>query len=263
MVTEEPSTSRRETTAVVTAGCGSIGRAVVTELLARGVAERLAVVDLAEPAEPFDDRVEFHRCDLTDPEQLAATVTALPERIDVLVNVLGGERQPPLAVIDDPSWPPPEVWDDIMDLNVNAVYAVTRALRDRLTPGGAVCNVSSIAAAMPWAVSPAYGAAKAALEHWSSSLAVLLASRAVRVNLVRPGFVWSRQWQQIDRDEFEQVVRDRVPLRQVRPGAPTDREQTATDIASSVAFLCSPQASHLTGQAINVDGGAALVRAAR
>jgi NAD(P)-dependent dehydrogenase (short-subunit alcohol dehydrogenase family) len=54
-----------------------------------------------------------------------------------------------------------------------------------------------------------------------------------------------------------------VPLRQAHNQAPTEREQTASDIAASVAFLCSPDAAHLTGQAINVDGGAALVRAAR
>jgi 3-oxoacyl-[acyl-carrier protein] reductase len=90
-----------------------------------------------------------------------------------------------------------------------------------------------------------------------------MADRGVRVNLVRPGFVWSRQWQLVDRAEFEAVVRDRVPLRQVTGTTPTDREQTAEDVARSVAFLCSSAAAHVTGQAINVDGGAALVRAAR
>lgn len=167
----------------------------------------------------------------------------------------------PVVPVDDVAWPPPEVWDDIIDLNVSAAYRLTRALAGRLAPGAAVCNVSSIAAAMPWAVSPAYGAAKAALEHWSSSLAVLLAPRAVRVNLVRPGFVWSRQWAAVDRAEFERVVADRVVLREAPPH--TSREQTAADIAAAVAFLCSADARHVTGQAINVDGGATLVRAAR
>jgi 3-oxoacyl-[acyl-carrier protein] reductase len=134
---------------------------------------------------------------------------------------------------------------------------------DRLVPGAAVCTVSSIAATMPWAISPAYGAAKAGLEHWSNSLAVLLADRGVRVNLVRPGFVWSDQWAAVDRDEFERVVADRVPLRRADSTTPGAREQTGDDVAAAVAYLCSPAAAQVTGQAINIDGGAALVRAAR
>jgi 3-oxoacyl-[acyl-carrier protein] reductase len=198
-------------------------------------------------------------CDLADPGQLAALVDELPDRLSVLVNVLGGERRPAVRPVDDMGWPPAEVWDDIMALNVSSAYKTTRAVLDRLVPGAAVCNVSSIAATMPWAVSPAYGAAKAALEHWSNTLAVQLAHRCVRVNIVRPGFVWSRQWAAVDRVEFDAVVHDRVPLRQPAAGP----EQSAEDVAASVAFLCSSAAAHVTGQAINVDGGAALVRAAR
>jgi 3-oxoacyl-[acyl-carrier protein] reductase len=107
---------------------------------------------------------------------------------------------------------------------------------------------------MPWVVSPAYGAAKAALEHWSSTLAAALAPAGVRVNTVRPGFVWSRQWQDVSRAEFDAVVADRVPL---------GREQTAEDVADVVAFLCSPAAAHITGQGLDIDGGATLVRRAR
>ncbi|MCZ0208750.1 SDR family NAD(P)-dependent oxidoreductase [Streptomyces sp. UMAF16] len=246
---------------LVTAGSGGIGRAVTEELLTRGVVDRLVVVDVSEPTAPLPAGADFRQCDLRDPARLAELVAALPTELSVLVNVLGGERRPPVVPVDDVAWPPPEVWDDIIDLNVSAAYRLTRALAGRLAPGAAVCNVSSIAAAMPWAVSPAYGAAKAALEHWSSSLAVLLAPRAVRVNLVRPGFVWSRQWAAVDRAEFERVVADRVVLREAPPH--TSREQTAADIAAAVAFLCSADARHVTGQAINVDGGATLVRAAR
>ncbi|GAB1691163.1 SDR family NAD(P)-dependent oxidoreductase [Krasilnikovia sp. M28-CT-15] len=249
--------------AVVTAATGGIGRAVVEALLAEKIVSRVVAVDIAQPAHPLPDGAELLCCDLRTEQGLARLDAQLPADVSVLVNVLGGERQPPVRPITDVAWPPPEVWDDIIDLNVSAGYRLTRLLVPRIAPGGAICNVSSIAATMPWAVSPAYGAAKAALEHWSSSLAVLLADRGVRVNLVRPGFVWSSQWQLVDRDEFESVVRDRVPLRQVAGRTPTDREQTAEDVGAAVAFLCSAAAAHVTGQAINVDGGAALVRAAR
>lgn len=249
--------------AVITGGAGTIGRAVVEALLKRGVAERVIVVDVDGPPVPRPPQTDFVRCDLGDRDGLAALLDELPPEVTTLVNIIGGERKPPVAPVEDPSWPPPAVWDDIFELNVAAVYRLTAALVDRLAPGAAVCNISSIAAAMPWAVSPAYGAAKAALEHWSTTLAVQLADRAVRVNMVRPGFVWSRQWAAVSREEFDHVVADRVPLRQAGAATPAGREQTPEDIAAVVAFLCSPDSSHLTGQAINVDGGAALVRAAR
>ena len=101
------------------------------------------------------------------------------------------------------------MWDDIIDLNASAAFRLTQGLAARLRPGGAICNVSSIAATMPWVVSPALGAAEAALEHWSTSLAVQLGPASIRVNLVRPGFVGSDQWAAVDRAEFDAVVRDR------------------------------------------------------
>lgn len=250
------------TTALITGGSGTIGMAVVRAVLDRGIAERVLILDRDKPDADLPNGVEFVPFDLGDCDGLPALIHEQVNQLSVLVNVVGGERKPAVEPVDDPSWPPAPVWDDIFELNVSMVYRVTAAVVEHLVPGAAICNVSSIAAAMPWTVSPAYGAAKAALEHWSRTLAVQLADRAVRVNCVRPGFVWSPQWSAVDRAEFERVVTDRVPLRQAAD-TQTGREQTPESIAATVAFLCSPDSSHLTGQSIDIDGGATLVRAAR
>ena len=256
----------RGRTAVVTAANGTIGRAVVEGLLSAGMVERVLGVDIAPATDVsrLPQGADLLACDLLLPDGPKELLAELPAGVDVLVNVLGGERHPPVRAVDDVAWPPPEVWDDILDLNLSAAYRITRLLLPLLTPAASICNISSIAASMPWAVSPAYGAAKAGLEHWSSSLTVLLADRGIRVNLVRPAFVYSRQWDDVDRPEFEHVAEDRVPLRQIDPnGQDTGREQSPQDVADAVVYLCSPAARQLTGQVINVDGGAALVRAPR
>lgn len=239
-------------TGVVTAAGGRIGSAVAERLLAAGVVDEVVAVDVVEPVVPAG--AKGFVCDLREASEVDKLAAALPGELTVLVNVLGGERRPHLEPVEDATWPPEAVWDDIFALNLTTAYRVTKALRARFGRGSAICNVSSIAANMPWVVSPAYGAAKAALEHWSTSLAVALAPAGVRVNTVRPGFVWSRQWQDVSRAEFDEVVADRVPL---------GREQTAEDVADVVAFLCSPAAAHITGQGLDVDGGATLVRRAR
>lgn len=249
-------------TALITGGAGAIGLAVVGELLDRGIADRIVVLDRDTPDTGLPDAAEYIPADLGEREGLVQALDHVGP-VSSLVNVVGGERRPALKPVGDTGFPPPAVWDDVFDLNVGIAYRVTSAMVPRLVPGAAVCNVSSIAGNLPWVVSPAYGAAKAALEHWSRTLAVQLAADAIRVNCVRPGFVWSRQWAAVDRAEFEQVVSDRVPLRQAHGSTATGREQTADDIAAVIAFLCSPDSSHLTGQSIDVDGGASLVRAAR
>lgn len=230
--------------AVVTGGARGIGLGIVRALLEQGVVDEVHVLD-AEPAELTEAKV--HRCDVTDEAQVRAAFEAIGAVPRVLVNNAGGERIRPDAVPFDP-FASVELWRETVDLNLTSAYIVTRAVGPSMQPGSAICNTASIAGVMANTLF-AYGAAKAALIHWTKSMAVALAPRGIRVNAVAPGFIYTRLWEQLvpDRATFDLIVKGAVPM---------GSDQSAEDIANTVAFLCSDRASHVTGQCVAIDGGA-------
>ena len=130
--------------------------------------------------------------------------------------------------------------------------------------GGSIVNIASIAGLSASPTLPAYAAAKAGVISLSRSSALEYAPANIRVNAICPGFLWTRAWQGLaagmemngpqfkeadPRDIFREVVKNGVPLR---------REQTPEDIGHLAAFLSSPAAWNITGQAISVDGGITL-----
>jgi NAD(P)-dependent dehydrogenase (short-subunit alcohol dehydrogenase family) len=109
-----------------------------------------------------------------------------------------------------------------------------------------------------------YSVSKAAVIQWTHLLAIELAPNNITVNAVCPGTLWTPMWEAIaenrktadpelaefsGREVFEQSIRDRMPM---------GREQTPRDIGKAVAFLASDDASEITGQALNVNGGAVM-----
>ncbi len=186
-------------------------------------------------------------------------------RIDILINNAGVMQTKPLMDLT------PDDWDRIMAVNLRGLFFCLQAVAAQMIRQvpeevkaagraphsyGKIVNLASIAGRRGRPLAAHYAASKAAVISLTQSAALALAPYNINVNAVCPGIVPTPMWEQIDRD--------RGRLFGLRPGeamasfiemVPLRRAATPEDIAGAVAFLCSPDADYITGQALNVDGG--------
>ena len=183
-------------------------------------------------------------CDAADPDAWAAVLPDLPERIDVLVNNAGGNTDfdtgEPAGLAGVAA-----AWQANLAANVLTAVLATTAVADRIPDGGTVVSTGSIAADKG---AGAYGAAKAALGSWNIDLARQLGPRGITCNVVSPGYIGDTEF---FRDSLTDQRRDLLVSQTA-----TKRAGTPADVAGLVHFLASAQARQLTGQVINVNGGA-------
>jgi NAD(P)-dependent dehydrogenase (short-subunit alcohol dehydrogenase family) len=195
-------------------------------------------------------------------------------RIDVLVNNagVGGPKLEVPGVTDQPLSPPPDgvmfmsdqAWDGQLVANLRTTFASSSAVAPKMEDGGSIVNIASVAALGPATGLPAYGAAKAGVVHFTTTLAVQLAPRKIRANCICPGLLWTRAWEMMtanmkqnnpaladvsQRDLFLRVVAEQIPL---------GGEQTPEDIGNLAVFYSSDKARMITGAVVAVDGGQAL-----
>jgi len=190
-----------------------------------------------------------------DAERLAHAALAAFGRIDILVNNAGksytGDRA--LWEIDD------EEWYHVVDVNLNGVYRCCRAVIPAMLEGGRggrIVNLSSTAGRMGLPFYGAYCATKFGVIGLTQQLALELAPYGITVNCVAPGSVDTDMMD----DTFGRMARRMgLQFEQIKAGvgraAPLGRQGAPADIAAAVAFLCSDDASWITGQTLNVNGG--------
>ncbi len=228
--------------ALVTGGSRGIGRAIAIELARAGaevvVGYRSGDDEAAEVAEAIGGRVA--RADVSSAEDAARLVEEAGE-LDILVNNAGVTRDGLLARMGD------EDWREVIETNLSSVFytcrAVTRPMMKRRS--GAIVNISSVVGVHGNPGQTNYGAAKAGIIGFTKSLARELGSRGVRANVVAPGYVKTRLTDVIPED-LQGVMLANTPLG--RLGDPED-------VAGAVRFLCSDEASFITGEVLLVDGG--------
>jgi 3-oxoacyl-[acyl-carrier protein] reductase len=237
----------REGTYVVTGAASGIGHACARLLSTAGC--DLALVDrdgelLAEAASELNGDEAFVReLDVTNAEALADLAADLEGHSVVgLVNAAGIVQLGSITEV------PEADWNRVLDVNLKGTYAVCRAFIPLLVAagGGSIVNLASIGGRTKSTFSsPGYVASKAGVIGLTMALAAQHAGQDLRVNCVAPGVVETPMIAGYS-EEQRQVIRDAIPL---------GRFAESEEIAAAIAFLLSDDASYVTGQTINVNGG--------
>lgn len=232
---------------LVTGGGKGVGAGIVEKFLEAGALVEICGRNEPEVLPSYDERVPvFTAVDVREADELHAWVTAAVERngrIDVAVNNAGGA---PYVNFAEASM---NFHRKINDLNflaaatlAHAVFPVMSAQDD----GGNLISISSLSARRPSPGTAVYGAAKAALDSLTTSLAVEWAPK-IRVNSVRCGLVETSG----SADHYGTAEQ----MAQVRRTIPRGQFATPAEVGSACLMLASPLASHITGAVLNVDGG--------
>ena len=240
--------------ALVTGGSRGIGRAVSLRLAAAGAK---VVVNFAKRADAADEVVDAITgaggqavavgADVADADSVQALFAETTDRfgpVEILVNNAGITRDELLLRMR------PEVWDEVLTVNLRSVYLCTRAaLRGMLRRKfGRVVSIGSVAGLAGNPGQANYAASKAAIIGFTRSVAKEVGSRGITVNVVAPGFIDTEMTADIP-DEARQRAVDSVAA---------GRFGTADEVASAVAYLCGDEAAYVNGHILVVDGGLAL-----
>ncbi|QLL07729.1 SDR family NAD(P)-dependent oxidoreductase [Mycobacterium vicinigordonae] len=232
--------------AIVTGATGGIGFGCATKLADSGMFVLGTGRDQAKLAElaRSNERIATLALDLVDDEAPRRLVDAAVKRwgrIDFLVNAAGIGSPKPLHETDD------ESLDHFLGLMLRAPFRLVREVLPHLQPGSGIVNITSTFAVVGGMRGGAYSAAKGGLTAMTTHIACQYGAQGIRCNAVAPGVVQTAMTEHRLQDErFRRINIEMTPHQ---------RLGTVDDVASMVAFLCSPSGEFINGQTIVVDGG--------
>jgi 3-oxoacyl-[acyl-carrier protein] reductase len=228
--------------ALVTGASRGIGRAIATELAAAGAQVVVGYRSGGEQADALANELGGRavQADVSDPAEAARLVEEAGD-LDILVNNAGLTRDGLIARMSD------DDWRAVVDTNLGGVFHTCRAaargmMRQR---SGSIVNLTSVVGIHGNPGQTNYAASKAGIIGFTKSLARELASRGVRANAVAPGYIQTALTDVLPA-EVQQAILASTPL---------GRLGTPEDVARAVRFLCSDEASFVTGEVLLVDGG--------
>lgn len=237
--------------ALVTGGSRGIGRAVCCRLAQMGIPVIVNFQSNVEAAGQTRDAIvaaggkaEVLKFDVSDRQAVEDALNGWEkdhpdDYIAYLVNNAGINRDNVMFMMTDSDW------HSVMDVTVNGFFYVTRQLLPKMMMrghGGRIVNMSSLSGLKGMGGQTNYCAAKAALIGATRALAQETAGRKVTVNAVAPGFIESDMTAGLPREELEKLV-------------PMKRFGKPEEVAALVGFLCSDEASYITGETISINGG--------
>ncbi|MBA2338974.1 MAG: SDR family oxidoreductase [Pyrinomonadaceae bacterium] len=243
--------------ALVTGANSGIGRAIALRLAQEGASVCINFVVNPQAADEVVNEIKAGggkafaaQADVTSEEQVDAMIGRAAGDfggLDILVNNAGMETHHPFLEM------PLDAWRKVIDVDLTGAFlCAQRAARLMVKNerGGAIVNITSVHQIIPWGGFAHYCAAKAGMDMMTKTIALELANQKVRVNSVAPGAIATP----INRN----VWSDPQGLKDLLRKIPSERMGQPEEIASVVAFLCSDEASYVTGAVLYADGGMAL-----
>ena len=234
--------------ALVTGGSRGIGRAICVELARSGFqvvvnyrADKAGAAETLEMVDRLGTGGRIVGFDVTDADAALAgieTIVADFGAVDVLVNNAGITADGLFIMMS------PKDWKRVIDTSLNGFYNVTKPVLEKMIrrKKGAVVSIASVAGLLGHRGQANYAAAKAGLIAASRSVASEVARLGIRVNVVAPGLI------------LTDMIKD-APVDNIKALIPMARIGTPEEVARAVRFLCSDDASYITGQVLSVNGG--------
>ena len=237
--------------AVVTGGTRGIGFAIAKSLAEEGavplltyVSNDVAASEALKELQVIQPQTKVLKFDVSSEPQVKEVFESFlkqSEKIDILVNNAGITKDNLLARMKE------EEWDSVIQVNLKSVFLMSRAVMRPMMKqkGGCIINIASIVAESGNPGQTNYTAAKGGMISFTKSLAREIASRAITVNAITPGYIETDMTAHLP-EKTKQVMLAHIPLG--RLGRPED-------VGNLVSYLASPRAAYITGQVIGINGG--------
>jgi len=234
--------------ALITGGGAGIGKSITLKLASKGI--NCVIFDVqdasavAEEAKNSGVKTSFLKVDVTDYNAVKSAITEVSSSlgdINILINNAGITRDNFLLRMKE------EDWDKVIEINLKGVFNCTKAVIRGMMGNhwGRIISISSIVGIMGNAGQANYAASKAGIIGFTKSIAREVGSRYITANAIAPGFIKTEMTDKLP-EQIKKNYLSKIPL---------GRFGEIEDVCNLVGFLVSDEASYITGQVIQVDGG--------